>query len=485
MTLRIPSPADFGRSDELNRFLVVLGTLVFSSTIAAAQDTPNLLLFMADDMTYTDLGCFGNPDVRTPHIDGLAKQGVRFTRCYNAAPTCSPLRQSLFTGIYPVRNGAHPNHSRVYEGVKSLPHYLRPLGYRVAIVGKRHEAPASAFPFEMLGGSHGDGGRTPDGADLPLDKAREFISKKRGKPWCLVVTSNQPHTPWNRGDASQYDPKSLTVPPYLVDTPVLREALSRYYAEITYMDGQVGEMLRILKQQNVDQNTVVLWLSEQGSQLPFGKWTCYDTGVHAAAVLRWPGQVKPGSQSEALLSYVDVVPTFIELAGGKAKGVDGKSFAPLLRGETMQHNDVVFSVNTTRGIYHGSEAFGIRSATDGRWLYIRNLHSDGRFQNMVTFRDPVFASWKTIESDFARSRVNAYVQRAPEELYDLASDPWCLKNLADTPRAKPMAKLSTAMDAWMKQQGDLGDETERAAESRQPKNRPWSKNGEYSQQVAK
>ena len=181
----------------MNRSLVVLVTLGFSSTFAVAQDTPNLLLFMADDMTYTDLGCFGNPDVRTPHIDRLATQGVRFTRCYNAAPTCSPLRQSLFTGIYPVRNGAHPNHSRVYDGVKSLPHYLRPLGYRLAIVGKRHEAPASAFPFEMLGGSHGDGGKTPDGADLPLDKAREFIAKNAGKPWCLVVTSNQPHTPWN------------------------------------------------------------------------------------------------------------------------------------------------------------------------------------------------------------------------------------------------------------------------------------------------
>ena len=157
----------------------------------------------------------------------------------------------------------------------------------------------------------------------------------------------------------------------------------------------------------------------------------------------------------------------------------------MLRGETTKKIELFFSVNTTRGIYHGSEAFGIRSATDGRWLYIRNLHSKSRFQNVVTNRDPVFASWKSIESDFARSRVNAYVQRAPEELYDLATDPWCLKNLAATPRARSMEKLSTAMDAWMKQQGDLGDATERAAESRQPKNKPWSKNGEYSRQVAK
>jgi N-sulfoglucosamine sulfohydrolase len=442
------------------------------------------LLFMADDMTYTDLGCYGNPEVKTPHIDRLATQGVRLTRCYNAAPTCSPLRQSLFTGMYPVRNGAHPNHSQVYEGVKSLPQYLKPLGYRVAIVGKRHEAPASAFPFEMLGGSHGDGGKTPDGMDLPLDKARDFILRDKQQPWCLVVTSNQPHTPWNRGDASQYDPDTLTIPPYLVDTPVLREAMSRYYAEITYMDGQVGTMLSHLTDSNQEPNTIVLWLSEQGSQLPFGKWTCYDTGVHAAAVLRWPGIVKAGSESDALVSYVDVVPTFIEIAGGTSINLDGKSLAPLLRGETTHHNDVVFSVNTTRGIYHGSEAFGIRSATDGRWLYIRNLHSENEFQNMVTYRDTVFASWRTVDSDFARQRVNSYVRRSPEELYDLAKDPWCASNLATTPLHRDeLTKLSSQMDAWMKQQGDLGDTTERAAETRQPKQKPWSKNGEYARQA--
>lgn len=437
-------------------------------------------------MTYTDLGCYGNPDVRTPHIDTLAKQGVRFTRCYNAAPTCSPLRQSLFTGIYPVRNGAHPNHSRVYDGIWSLPHYLQPLGYRVAIVGKRHEAPASAFPFEMLGGSHGDSGRTPDGTDLPLLEARKFISGSQGKPWCLVVTSNQPHTPWNRGDASQYKPSTLTVPPYLVDTPELREALSRYYAEITYMDAQVGTLLTMLHELKAEQNTVVVWLSEQGSQLPFGKWTCYDTGIHAAAVIRWPDVVKPESESDALISYVDVVPTFVELAGGVAKGVDGRSFVPLLKGKTRRHNDVVFSVHTTRGIYHGSEAFGIRSATDGRWLYIRNLHPNNEFQNMVTWRDPVFASWKSVDSEFAQSRVNAYVRRAAEEFYDLRHDPWCLKNLASSPvRSAVMKELSGSMDAWMKQQGDLGDATERAAESRQPAMKPWARNGEYSRQATK
>ena len=102
----------------------------------------------------------------------------------------------------------------------------------------------------------------------------------------------------------------------LVETKRLREGLSKYYAEISYMDQQVGEVVDILREMKQAENTVILWLSEQGSQLPFGKWTCYDMGIHAAAVVRWPGRIKPGSESTALISYVDVVPTFLELAGG-------------------------------------------------------------------------------------------------------------------------------------------------------------------------
>ena len=165
-------------------FPLLLSSLVAS---AGAAEKPNLLLFLADDMTYTDLGCYGNPDVKTPAIDQLAREGLKFTRCYNSAPTCSPLRQSLYTGLYPVRNGAHPNHSRVYAGVKSIPHYLEPLGYRVAIVGKRHEAPAAAFPFEYLGGSHGD----------PVSKRLQIVWNRlhtRIHPTVIRMSSFEPDT---------------------------------------------------------------------------------------------------------------------------------------------------------------------------------------------------------------------------------------------------------------------------------------------------
>ncbi len=466
----------------MRSILVLLGFLALTDH-AFADARPNLLLFLADDMTYRDLGCYGNPDVKTPFLDGLASEGLRLTRCYNPAPTCSPLRQSLYTGLYPVRNGAHPNHSRVYDHVRSMPHYLRSLGYRTGIVGKRHEAPASAFPFEMLGGKHHDGGQSPDGEDLPLKNVHSFLTRNPEQPWCLVIASNQPHVPWNRGDVSVYDPADLTVPPHFVDTPELREGLSRYYAEVTYMDAQVGQMLGRLEQLGLDDSTVVLWLSEQGAQLPFGKWTCYDTGIHSAAILRWPGEVNGGTTSDALISYVDIVPTFVELAGGDsaALDLDGTSFGPLLRGTSDTHNDVVFSMSTTRGIYDGPEAFGIRSATDGQWLYIRNLHSENDFQNMVTQRNRIFASWKTVDTPFARSRVNRYIKRPSEELFDLRNDPWCLDNRAgDGAVAEIQTRLSRRLDEWMKQQGDRGDATERNAETRQPKERPWANRDGYS-----
>ena len=452
--------------------------------LCQAEKPPNLLLFLADDMTYTDVGCFGNSDIRTPYIDRLAKQGMRLTRCYNSAPTCSPLRQSLFTGLYPVKNGAHPNHSQVRVGVRSLPQYLRPLGYRVGLAGKRHEAPASAFPFEQLGGSHGDGGKTPYGADLPMDRAKAFLARDAEQPWCLVVASNQPHTPWNRGDSSSYPPEKLTVPPYLVDTKELREGLSKYYAEISYMDQQVGQVLGILRDLKQEENTLIIWLSEQGSQLPFGKWTCYDMGIHSAAVVRWPGKIRAGVESQALVSYVDIVPTFLEMAGGEpeAESLDGRSFLPVLLGQAQSHHESVFAINTTRGIYHGSEAYGIRAVTDGDWLFIRNLHPQAKFQNMVTHRDPIFASWKTVDSDFARSRVERYVKRPAVELFNLKNDPWCLENLAGSPRlAKRKRELSRSLSAWMKEQGDDGDATERLAKTRQSKERPWAKRGVYYQ----
>ncbi|HYW79328.1 MAG TPA: sulfatase, partial [Thermoguttaceae bacterium] len=246
---------------------------------------PNFLFVIADDCTFRDIGCYGG-QAHTPNIDRLASEGMRFTRCFQAAPMCSPTRHNIYTGLYPVKSGAYPNHTFAKPGTRSVVHYLEPLGYRVALSGKRHIGTREVFPFEFLGS-----GNNPD-----IGAIDTFLSECREKatPFCLFACSNEPHSPWNKGDASRYDPAKVKLPPYFVDTPTTRDDMSRYLAEITYYDGQVGECLDLLEKHDLAENTLVIVVSEQGSSFPFGKWTCYDTGLQSAMIVRWPGKVAPG-----------------------------------------------------------------------------------------------------------------------------------------------------------------------------------------------
>ena len=334
---------------------------------AAAEKTdsagakPNILLIMSDDQTWRDNGCYGNPDVKTPNIDRLAGQGMRFTRSFTATAMCAPTRQQLYTGIFPVRNGAYPNHSRVYDGTRSVVHHLKALGYRVGLKGKTHFGPASSFPFERVG------------------KADEFIARDKTQPYCLIMTSHSPHLPWKEGDASVYDADKLTLPPYIADTPEMRQALCRYYAEITDFDREVGEAMKLVDNSTRADNTIFIYTSEQGAQVPHGKWTCYDVGLRTALVIRWPKRVKAGSVANAMVQYVDVVPTLVAAAGGKpVEGLDGRSFLGVLLGKTDKHNEYVYGVHTTRGIISGSECYPVRSVRSETFKYVRNLnHKSG------------------------------------------------------------------------------------------------------------
>lgn len=460
------------RNTSLVSLLACFACLSTCTTHLIAHDRPNILLFMADDMTHTDLGCYGNQDVKTPNLDAFANSGMKLTRCFNSAPMCSPLRQSLYTGLYPVKNGAYPNHSRVYDGVKSLPHYLSPLGYRTALIGKRHEAPESSFPFEFLGGRHHDNGK---GVDLDLSTVDSFLKEAAtdAQPFCLVVTSNQPHRPWNRGDATQYAPKTLSIPGNLVDTPQTRTAMAEYYAEITYMDTQFGSCIGSLGRHNLRRNTIVIFLSEQGSNFPFCKWTCYATGIQSACLVSWPSVVEPDSHTDALVSYVDIVPTLVAAAGGQpeAASLDGRSILPILRSQDSDGSRYVFAVQTSRGIFSGPEAYGIRSVTDGRYLLIKNLNHESQFANSVTKRDAVYASWNSAAEAgdaFALSRYSSYKVRPEWELYDIEADPWNLRNVARHPELQEIRlQLLAALKSWMREQGDQGTLTEMQALTRQ------------------
>ena len=431
-----------------------------------AQDQPNIVFVMADDLTYFDVGAYGSKEAKTPNIDALAEDGLKFNKFFQAAPMCSPTRHNLMTGIYPVRSGAYPNHTFVEEGTKSIVQHLRPLGYRLALSGKRHLSPKSVFDFEYLGK-----GKNPDFA--LVDEFMKDATEKQ-EPFCLFLTSNEPHVPWNKGNPDMYDPATVDLPPYFVDTRETREAFASYLAEINYLDQQVEEALALLDKHGIADNTIFIFTSEQGNSFPFAKYTNYDAGLQTAFIVRWPGVITKGRTTDALADYTDVVPTFIDIAGGDIpSGLDGKSFLDVLKGKSTEHKDYSFGIQTTRGIFQGSEHFGIRSVTDGRYRYIMNLSPEAEFVNLPTSPKKARDWWKSWEEaaktdPLAKERVRAYRQRPAFELFDSKADPYSLCNLAGKPEYKEIeSRLKKELLAWMEYCGDEGHKTEMEAKEHQ------------------
>lgn len=433
---------------------LLLLALAVSGPALAQAAPPNLVFIIADDCTFRDIGCYGG-QARTPNIDHLATEGMKFNRCFQTAPMCSPTRHNIYTGLYPVKSGAYPNHTFAKPGTKSIVHYLKPLGYRVALSGKRHIATPDIFPFEY------SGKKNPD--MKVVDKL--FAECKQSKtPFCLFACSNEPHTPWDKGDPSAYPPEENKLPPYIADTPFVRSQFSKYLAEITYFDGQVGQILTLLDKHGLRDDTLVMVVSEQGNSLPFAKWTCHEMGLGSAMIVRWPGKVTPGSETDAMVEYCDVTPTFVEVAGGTpAPILDGKSFLKVLLGKTDHHKDVTYGIMTTRGIINGNECYPIRSIRNDRYRLIWNLKSDQPFQNACTSSKEFQSMLEAAAAGDERAKwATDHYQNRPElELYDVVADPMEMNNLAGDPKYREIiAGLKSKLDAWMQEQGDLGIETE-------------------------
>ncbi len=451
--------------------LLVAATVLVGQEAAAgdAAKRPNFLLIIADDCTWSDLAIHGG-QAKTPNLQRLAAEGMQLQRCFQAAPMCSPTRHALYTGLYPVKSGAWPNHTRAYPFVKSIAHYLQAAGYRTHLSGKTHIGPRSVFPFEY---SKRKKNPDPDAID-------EFFGAcaAADTPFLMIAASNEPHAPWNKGDASVYPPKKLRLPPVLADTPRTRELFSKYLAEITYFDSQVGELLGLLDKHQLADDTLVVVLSEQGNALPFAKWTCFDAGLHSAMLARWPGRISKRSTSDALVEYIDIVPTFLAAAGLPAPEIlDGESLLPVLRGKAATHKQFVFGLQTSKGINGNREHYGIRSVRDVRYRYVRNLTPEVTFCNAVTQGKDKFAwaSWQAAAGAgdaHAAKLIHDYQQRPAVQLFDCAADPWNRRNLIDDPKLAPVAKrLRAELDRWMQAQGDKGQATELAAKTRQGRRR--------------
>jgi len=452
--------------------LVYLTLLFVLGWHAKAADQPNIVFILADDCTYLDMEVYGG-QARTPHLNQLAKEGMQFSRCFQTAPMCSPTRHNLYTGIYPIKSGAWPNHTQVYPGTKSIAHYLKTAGYRVALSGKTHIGPPESFPFEYSGEfriANPDQPNPYPGIDELLSTAKDTDT-----PFCLFACSNEPHTPYTRGNSAAYPPETLLLPPSFVDTPETRLQYSKYLAEITYFDDQCGALLQLLDKHELRSNTLVMVASEQGSGFPFAKWTCYELGLTSGLIARWPGKITVGSQSDALVEYCDVTPTFLAAAGlATPSSIDGNSFLPVLLGTASEHRNYTFGLHTTRGIINGSSTYGVRSCGTKTFRYIRNLTPNIRFKNVVTRKGgdkaDFWSSWVDRAESGNRSAqtlVHRYQYRPAEELYDVVQDPHCLNNLIAEPQhSETIKELSQELDQWMQSQGDQGAETEALANTR-------------------
>jgi uncharacterized sulfatase len=435
-----------------------------------SSSKPNIVFILADDMSRDTWGVYGSVDCKTPNIDRLAGEGLRFDRVYCSVAMCAPYRQELYSGRSPWRTGTLPNHSKSKPDTKSIPHYLKPLGYRVALVGKSHVGPAACYPFEYLA----SGGNKSKDRNLEfLKAAQDFMdsSAKEEKPFCLFIASNDSHAPFTTGDRSAYDADTLTIPPYWLDTPELRQELVKYYAEISNFDTLVGQMRDALEARGLWDNTIFMVCSEQGTQFPFAKWTCYDNGLHSGLVAHWSGVVPPGSVAEELISIADIAPTLVEAAGGTVKpgDCDGRSFLPMLKGKKQVLRPYVYGAFSNCNIIGSRErVYPIRVIRDKSFTLIYNPNFEKQTSNTtldsalamlndgsdnVSSKGATTASW--VSSYPGNELVRKLHHRPEYELYHLEKDPYELRNEINNPEYRDVAEeLKKQLHARLAALGD-------------------------------
>jgi N-sulfoglucosamine sulfohydrolase len=418
---------------------------------SSAAEPPNFVVFISDDHSQLDSQAYGSTEVRTPNMTKLAEDGLKFTHTFVASPSCGPSRTALLTGLWSARNGAEANHMGKRPDVPSLPAVLRSIGYEVVVIGKvAHNNWAKFYDFDAVIG--------PTVGISDSDGVAQFLSGRSSKkPLCLFVGTRHPHVPWTA--ELSYDPTQVKIPVNHVDTLVTREHRAGYLTDITKSDTLLGEV-RALAHEKITGDTLFIYTSDHGGQWPFSKWNLYDAGIRVPLIIAWPGKLKPATTSDAMVCWPDLLPTFIELGGGKVpEGIDGKSFAGVLRSTTTTHRNQVFSTHSGDGDFN---VYPIRSVRSRDWKYIRNLHPEFQHHSHISRSTGPsgLLYWKTwlaaAENDpSAAATVQRFTTRPAEELYDLNADPNELHNLAADPtQADRLTTMSSDLDAWMRQQGD-------------------------------
>lgn len=435
---------------------------------AAAADRPNIVLFVTDDHS-PDAGCYGNSVVRTPQLDQLAAEGIRFDAAFATTASCSASRSVLLTGLYNHANAQYGHehayhHFRTYENLKSLPVKLAEAGYRTARVGKLHVGPEPVYAFqEAFQGS----------ARSPVEMAencRPLVESKDDRPFFLYFCTADPHRsggavagieqqpdPFGnrpRGypgvEEVAYDPRQVTVPEFLPDTPVCRAEIAQYYQSISRVDQGLGHLVELLKEAGQYDNTLIVFTSDHGMAFPGAKTTVYDPGLRVPLVMRLPRGKHQGTASSAMVSLVDITPTLLDVAGALPAdhGLHGRSLRPLLDNPQASGWDEVQASHTFHEI---TMYYPMRVVRTRHYKLIWNIAHPLPFPFASDLWEA--RTWQDIyqrgpDALYGQRTVAQYIQRPPFELYDLKADPGEVRNLAD---AESHAEVMRELQAKLKQ----------------------------------
>jgi arylsulfatase A-like enzyme len=428
---------------------------------------PNLVLIIADDMGWDDCGAYGHPAVCTPNIDRLAAGGMRFTNAFVTTSSCSPSRASIITGRYPHHTDAEQLHWPLPAEQVTFVELLKDAGYWTAAAGKWHLGDAVKDRFDVVHEADVSGFQLPAGpsgrppAMIAAEKSgcerwiSTLRSRPKDRPFFLWLAALDPHRDYEVGILPvPHSPQDVRVPPYLPDEPEVRRELALYYDEITRLDGCVGQVLEELREQGVEGDTFVLFISDNGRPFPRDKTTLYDGGIKTPWIVRWPAGVRAGSICAQLVSSVDIAPTILRLAGvNPPPSLEGHDFSALLTDPARRIREYVFAEDH----WHDYEDLG-RAVRSQRFKYIRNDYPDLPATPPADVgRSPTYQTMRRLRAEGKLPEQQSSCFRKPrpsEELYDGANDPYELHNLAeDTRYAAVLDELRTALADWSRRTG--------------------------------
>ena len=435
---------------------------------------PNFVLITADDMNWDAVGAFGCPtEGTTPNIDRLAAEGLRFKHGHVTIAVCQPSRSALMTGRYPHLSGGEGFYRLRYKDVPILPAILRTEGYDVGILGKvSHSTPYQAFQWDMARDQiHLGQGRNPK---VYYQYAKNFVQDAidGDRPFFLMANSHDPHRPFYGNDKAEwyseldppamlpsrtFAPEEVIIPGFLPDIPDVRLEIAEYYNSVRRCDDTVGQLLDVLDEAGAAENTLVMFLSDNGMAFPFAKTNCYLNSTRTPWVVRWPAVVQAGCvDAKHFIAGIDYLPTVLDASGVDVPdGVNGKSVLPVLQGEEQAGCEQVFTQ------FHQTSArcnYPMRCVQNARFGYIFNPWSDG--ERVFRNESQNGRSWRAMEEAAAcdpalAARNHLFTYRVLEEFYDFANDPNALHNLIDDPNyAGEIQELRNALEAWMVETGD-------------------------------